>query len=165
MSHYSHRLSSEAAPTQIDVSIMTSASPPTNKTRSNRSSENESFMTPKELHHPASYRPASLTVNTSPRNVSIIINPMEASSSSVGVPALDRYHPDANLEAGGEVGSPSQAGTESPGTSQLSPPPSYHDIPGTVPVHQGISRGPPPSYADAVDVNGIISILISMLSP
>merc|ERR1711981_570882 len=42
-----------------------------------------------------------------------------------------------------EHGSP---GTESPGTSQMSPPPSYHDIPGTVPAHQGVSRGPPPSY-------------------
>ena len=37
--------------------------------------------------------------------------------------------------------------------SQISPPPSYHDIPGTVPLHQGIARGPPPSYQDAVDPN------------
>ena len=37
--------------------------------------------------------------------------------------------------------------------SQISPPPSYHDIPGTVPLHQGSARGPPPSYQDAVDPN------------
>ena len=41
---------------------------------------------------------------------------------------------------------------------QVSPPPSYHDIPGTVPVHQGVSRGPPPSYEEAVDPNGKILI-------
>ena len=126
--------------------------------------------------HPASYRPASLTVNTSSnsRNVSIIINPMEANASSgsaVGSngsgnqvtqnggstnpsasASADRYQP--SIEIVDDCGSPG-TGTESPGTSQMSPPPSYHDIPGTVPVHQGVSRGPPPSYEDAVDPNGM----------
>ena len=52
--------------------------------------------------------------------------------------------------------SASPVGTESPGTSQMSPPPSYHDIPGTVPsaAHHtagASSRGPPPSYEETVD--------------
>ncbi|KAG8234951.1 hypothetical protein J437_LFUL015519 [Ladona fulva] len=34
-----------------------------------------------------------------------------------------------------------------------SPPPSYHDIPGTVPVHGNNDRGPPPSYEEAIDPN------------
>ena len=43
---------------------------------------------------------------------------------------------------------------------QVSPPPSYHDIPGTVPAHQGVSRGPPPSYEEAVDPNGELLLAI-----
>ncbi len=50
-------------------------------------------------------------------------------------------------------GSASPTVAESPG-NPMSPPPSYHDIPGTVPAHQGASRGPPPSYEEAVDPNG-----------
>ena len=42
---------------------------------------------------------------------------------------------------------------DSPGTSQMSPPPDYHDIPGTVPAERATTRGPPPSYEDAVDPN------------
>ena len=46
----------------------------------------------------------------------------------------------------------SPMGTESPGTSQMSPPPSYNEIPGTVrPLNRDV---PPPSYEDAVDPNG-----------
>ncbi|XP_046394789.1 transmembrane protein 272-like [Ischnura elegans] len=33
------------------------------------------------------------------------------------------------------------------------PPPSYRDIPGTVPVHGSNDRGPPPSYEEAIDPN------------
>ena len=51
------------------------------------------------------------------------------------------------------TGTPS--GPASPSTANhMSPPPSYHEIPGTVPAHQGVSRGPPPSYDEAVDPNG-----------
>ena len=47
---------------------------------------------------------------------------------------------------------------------QVSPPPSYHDIPGTVPAHQGVSRGPPPSYEEAVDPNGELLAICMMSS-
>ena len=41
-----------------------------------------------------------------------------------------------------------------PSILQTPPPPSYSDIPGTVPVHQGVSLGPPPSYEETTDPNG-----------
>jgi hypothetical protein len=58
-----------------------------------------------------------------------------------------------DLEYGMISGSASPTVADSPG-NPMSPPPSYHDIPGTVPAHQGASRGPPPSYEEAVDPNG-----------
>lgn len=97
------------------------------------------------LLHPAAPRPAPTTAN-------VIINPLESSSGGQNQSRPEAAGTDSapNVDRG-------SLGTESPGTSQMSPPPSYHDIPGTVPAHQGVSRGPPPSYEDAVDPNGNVS--------
>lgn len=93
----------------------------------------------------------------------------QESGSSRGVPdpsaSLDAIHPAdrssrlSDVEYGVISGAASPTLAESsPGghnssTNPMSPPPSYHDIPGTVPAHQGASRGPPPSYEEAVDPN------------
>jgi len=92
----------------------------------------------------------------------------QESGSSRGVPdpsaSLDAIHPadrssprtslimnplDPEYIASGTA---TPSGAASP-SNQMSPPPSYHEIPGTVPAHQGVSRGPPPSYDEAVDPN------------
>lgn len=94
----------------------------------------------------------------------------QESGSSRGVPdpsaSLDAIHPadrtsprtslimnplDPDYLPSGTATPPSNPAS-SP-ANHMSPPPSYHEIPGTVPAHQGVSRGPPPSYDEAVDPN------------
>ena len=53
-------------------------------------------------------------------HVSILVNPMPS------VPVIESRNPVSASIGGTE----SPTGTESPGTSQMSPPPSYYDIPG-----------------------------------
>jgi hypothetical protein len=53
-------------------------------------------------------------------HVSILVNPMPS------VPVIEARNP-VSVSIGGTE---SPTGTESPGTSQMSPPPSYYDIPG-----------------------------------
>lgn len=87
----------------------------------------------------------------------------QESGSSRGVPdpsaSLDAIHPSdrssphhSDIEHGVTSGSATPTGTDTP-SNQVSPPPSYHDIPGTMHPLQGVSRGPPPSYEEAVDPN------------
>ena len=73
-------------------------------------------------------------------------------AASAQVPPPSGVNGTTDHPNGGEVMDSSPMGTESPGTSQMSPPPSYNEIPGTVrPLNRDV---PPPSYEDAVDPNG-----------